>query len=95
VRLKRGRSGTQRDWGRRTARAIIFLIILCPIFWLGFRTTLWFGHTGEYHELCAHVTGYNTVPAQADKTPCIAASGANICGRTDVIVCLARSNLAL
>ena len=28
-----------------------------------------------------YVTGYNTVPGQTDYTPCIAASGANICGR--------------
>lgn len=34
-----------------------------------------------------HVTGYNTVPEQTDDTPCIAASGADICGRTDVIAC--------
>lgn len=34
-----------------------------------------------------HVTGYNTVPEQTDSTPCIAASGANICGRTDVVAC--------
>lgn len=35
----------------------------------------------------AYVTGYNTVPEQTDSTPCIAASGANICGRTDVVAC--------
>lgn len=35
----------------------------------------------------AHVTGYNTVPEQTDSTPCIAASGDNICGRTDVVAC--------
>lgn len=57
------------------------------MFWLGFHVALWFRHTGEYHVLYAHVTGYNTVPAQTDNTPCIAASGANICGRTDVIAC--------
>lgn len=34
-----------------------------------------------------HVTGYNTVPEQTDSTPCIAASGADICGRTDVVAC--------
>lgn len=34
-----------------------------------------------------YVTGYNTVPEQTDATPCIAASGANICGRTDVVAC--------
>lgn len=35
----------------------------------------------------ATVTGYNTVPEQTDDTPCIAASGDDICGRTDVIAC--------
>src|SRR6266478_392422 len=34
-----------------------------------------------------YVTGYNTVPGQTDNTPCIAASGANICGRHDAIAC--------
>jgi hypothetical protein len=34
-----------------------------------------------------YVTGYNTVPGQTDYTPCIAASGANICGRRDAIAC--------
>ncbi|HEY1798743.1 MAG TPA: hypothetical protein VGG57_21710 [Stellaceae bacterium] len=33
------------------------------------------------------MTGYNTVPGQTDDTPCIAASGANICGRTDAVAC--------
>lgn len=35
----------------------------------------------------AYVTGYNTVESQTDSTPCIAASGDNICGRDDVIAC--------
>jgi hypothetical protein len=35
----------------------------------------------------AYVTGYNTVPEQTSPTPCIAASGGNICGRTDVVAC--------
>ena len=34
-----------------------------------------------------YVTGYNTVPAQTDQTPCISASGANICGRQDIVAC--------
>jgi len=38
-------------------------------------------------EVEAHVTGYNTVVAQTDSTPCIAASGDNICGRDDVVAC--------
>lgn len=35
----------------------------------------------------ALVTGYNTVPEQTDNTPCIAASGDDICGRDDVVAC--------
>jgi hypothetical protein len=35
----------------------------------------------------AYVTGYNTVRGQTDDTPCIAASGANICGRRDTVAC--------
>jgi hypothetical protein len=34
-----------------------------------------------------YVTGYNTVRAQTDDTPCIGASGANICGRRDTVAC--------
>lgn len=37
--------------------------------------------------IMATVTGYNTVPWQTDDTPCIAASGDNICGRDDVVAC--------
>ena len=39
----------------------------------------------------AYVTGYNTLPEQTSPTPCIAASGGNICGRTDVVACPRRS----
>ena len=60
---------------------------MCPMFWLGFRIAVSFRHTDEYHELYAHVTGFNTVPGQTDSQPCIAASGANICGRRDAIAC--------
>jgi 3D (Asp-Asp-Asp) domain-containing protein len=35
----------------------------------------------------AYVTGYNTVREQTDGDPCIAASGANICGRRDTVAC--------
>jgi hypothetical protein len=35
----------------------------------------------------AYVTGYNTVSSQTGGHPCIAASGANICGRQDAIAC--------
>jgi len=41
----------------------------------------------------AYVTGYNTVPEQTSSTPCIAASGGNICGRTDVVACPRRISL--
>ena len=34
-----------------------------------------------------YVTGYNTVAQQTDDTPCIAASGSNICGRRDAVAC--------
>ena len=33
------------------------------------------------------VSAYNTIEAQTDDSPCIAANGKNICGRTDVIAC--------
>lgn len=35
----------------------------------------------------ATVTAFNTVEAQTDQTPCIAANGQNICGRDDVVAC--------
>ena len=41
----------------------------------------------SYTSVYAKVTGYNTVPEQTDSTPCIAAGGVNICGRTDVVAC--------
>jgi hypothetical protein len=40
-----------------------------------------------HHEVRAYVTGYNTIPEQTDSTPCVAASGANICGRRDAVAC--------
>lgn len=40
-----------------------------------------------YHRMRAYVTGYNTLAAQTDDTPCIAASGRDICGRHDAIAC--------
>ena len=43
--------------------------------------------------LRAYVTGYNTVPEQTSPTPCISASGDNICGRTDVVACPRRISL--
>lgn len=35
----------------------------------------------------AVVTAYNTVEWQTDASPCLAASGDNICGRDDVVAC--------
>src|SRR6185295_17879565 len=46
-----------------------------------------------HHPVRAMVTGYNTVPGQTDSTPCIAASGANICGRRDAVACPRRISL--
>jgi hypothetical protein len=40
-----------------------------------------------HHQVRAFVTGYNTVAGQTDNTPCVAASGANICGRHDAVAC--------
>jgi len=40
-----------------------------------------------HHFLYAYVTGYNTVAAQTDDQPCIAATGDNICGRRNVVAC--------
>src|SRR6266849_10008658 len=40
-----------------------------------------------YHPVQAYVTGYNTVAGQTDSTPCIAASGADICGRREAVAC--------
>lgn len=34
-----------------------------------------------------YVTGYNTVAAQTDGTPCIGTAGTYICGRNDVVAC--------
>lgn len=41
----------------------------------------------QYRTTIATVTGYNTVEWQTDSTPCISASGHNICGREDVVAC--------
>lgn len=40
-----------------------------------------------YKTRIARITGYNTVKEQTDQTPCISASGDNICGRNDVVAC--------
>ncbi len=44
-------------------------------------------HAAPYHLLYAYVTGFNTVSKQTDTTPCIAATGDNICGRRNVVAC--------
>jgi hypothetical protein len=46
-----------------------------------------------HHDVRAFVTGYNTVVGQTDSTPCIAASGADICGRRDAVACPRRISL--
>lgn len=33
------------------------------------------------------VSAFNTVEAQTDQSPCVSASGDNICGRSDVVAC--------
>jgi hypothetical protein len=40
-----------------------------------------------HRDVRAFVTGYNTVVGQTDSTPCVAASGAEICGRRDAVAC--------
>jgi hypothetical protein len=47
----------------------------------------------QFINVHAYVTGYNTTPGQTDDTPCTAASGANICGRTDAVACPRRISL--
>lgn len=39
------------------------------------------------NEKIFEITGFNTVPEQTDSSPCISASGDNICGRDDVVAC--------
>ena len=38
-------------------------------------------------EIEAVVTAYNTVEAQTDSSPCVAAGNIWVCGRTDVVAC--------
>lgn len=47
----------------------------------------------SYHRLRAYVTGYNTITGQTDESSCIAASGADICGRHDAVACPSRIRL--
>jgi len=49
--------------------------------------------SATFQQVHAFVTGYNTVPEQTSPTPCIAASGGDICGRTDVVACPRRIKL--
>jgi hypothetical protein len=60
---------------------------------LALTTSLGIATPSYHHEVRAFVTGYNTVPGQTDSTPCIGASGANICGRRDAIACPRRISL--
>lgn len=41
----------------------------------------------EYYIIYANVTAYNTTVGQCDSSPCIAASGENICGKEDAVAC--------
>jgi hypothetical protein len=75
----------------RTTLAAVFLFAAGFIFQ---------AHAGDHHllhplfqDVKAYVTGYNTTPGQTDDTPCIAASGLNICGRTDAVACPRRISL--
>jgi hypothetical protein len=73
-------------------------LIAVPLFALGFvlpaqAASLTLPHFLSFHPVRAYVTGYNTVPGQTDDTPCLAASGANICGRTDAVACPRRISL--
>jgi hypothetical protein len=73
-------------------------LIAVPLFALGFvlpaqAASLTLPHFLSFHAVRAYVTGYNTVPGQTDDTPCVAASGANICGRTDAVACPRRISL--
>jgi hypothetical protein len=54
---------------------------------LALTTSLGTASPSLHHEVRAFVTGYNTVTGQTDSTPCIAASGADICGRRDAVAC--------
>jgi hypothetical protein len=66
--------------------------IVAALFIVGFSAA---SHASNSHsaqkpllqDLRAFVTGYNTVAGQTDDTPCIAASLAYICGRTDAVAC--------
>ena len=39
------------------------------------------------NEITVTVTAYNTLESQTDGSPCMSASGDNICGRKDVVAC--------
>jgi hypothetical protein len=54
---------------------------------LALTTSLGSASPSLHRDVRAFVTGYNTVAGQTDSTPCIAASGADICGRRDAVAC--------
>ena len=73
-------------------------LISVPLFILGFvvpaqAASFSLPHLLSFRPVHAYVTGYNTTPGQTDDTPCLAASGANICGRTDAVACPRRISL--
>jgi len=62
-------------------------ILLCV---LTLTAVVSFAGNASAETVVATVTAYNTLEAQTDDTPCIAASGDNICGRRDVVACPSR-----
>jgi len=61
--------------------------LLCALTIVATTSLMPFAKTASAETITATVTGFNTVKAQTDSTPCIAASGDNICGRRDVAAC--------
>jgi hypothetical protein len=70
--------------GNGTCMIVSAASLLLP---LALTTSIGTASPSLHHEVRAFVTGYNTVAGQTDSTPCIAASGADICGRHDAAAC--------
>ncbi len=73
---------------------IVVFILIWLVMFGALIFTIFFNDVNIKYERTEHfeqrevfVTGYNTVKEQTDDTPCISASGANICGRSDVVAC--------
>lgn len=94
TRIKNLRFKSQDDFNR-VMNTVVIVIIVLTVF------TIFLAHTEnrftyvkevkaqevDFKEVTAYITGYNTVPEQTDDTPCIAASGKNICGGIKTIAC--------